>query len=113
MESKLMEWIADRRQQGIGISIVEVRLQVKLMAKSEPSAASFKASYGWAHRFIERNNLSVRRRTTLAQRLLADHDAKLLEFQQFVIQLNDVNLATIQSLLDSDSDDGNTFEGFR
>ena len=37
MESKLMEWIADRRQQGIGISIVEVRLQAKLMAKSEPS----------------------------------------------------------------------------
>ena len=27
--------------------------------------------------------------------------------------LNDVNLATIQSLLDSDSDDENTFEGFR
>jgi len=27
--------------------------------------------------------------------------------------LNDVNLATIQSLLDSISDDENTFEGFR
>jgi len=27
--------------------------------------------------------------------------------------LNDVNLATIQSLLDSNSDDENTFEGFR
>jgi len=27
--------------------------------------------------------------------------------------LNDVNLATIESLLDSDSDDENTFEGFR
>jgi len=27
--------------------------------------------------------------------------------------LNDVNLATIQSLLDSDSDNENTFEGFR
>ena len=37
---------------------------------------------------MERNDLSVRRRTTLAQRLPADHDAKLLEFQQFVIQLH-------------------------
>jgi len=81
MESKLMEWIADGRQQGTGISIVEVRLQAKLMAKSEPSAASIKASYGWAHRFMERNDLSVRRRMTLAQQLPADHDAKLLEFQ--------------------------------
>jgi len=87
MVSKLMEWIADRWQQGIGISIVEVRLQAKLMAKLEPSAASFKASYSWARRFMERNDLSVRRRTTLTQRLPADHDAKLLEFQQFVIQL--------------------------
>jgi len=82
-----MEWIADRRQQGIGISIVEVRLQAKLKAKSEPSAASFKASYGLARRFMERNDLSVRHCTTLAQRLPVDHDAKLLEFQQFIIQL--------------------------
>jgi len=57
------------------------------MAKSEPSAASFKASYGWACRFMERNDLTVCRRTTLAQRLPTDHDVKLLEFQQFIIQL--------------------------
>jgi len=34
-----------------------------------------------------RNDLSVRHRTTLSQRLPDDYDAKLLNFQQFVLKL--------------------------
>jgi len=82
-----MEWVVDRRQQGIGISVVEIRLQAQQLAKLDLSAASFKASYGWARRFMGRNDLSVRRRTTLSQRLPDNYNAKLLNFQQFVLKL--------------------------
>jgi len=44
----------DRRLQGIGISVVEL-----MEWKSEPSATSFNASYGCAHHFMERYDLSV------------------------------------------------------
>jgi len=36
---------------------------------------------------MKRHQLSVRRRTTIAQRLPADFDAKLLEFQQFILKM--------------------------
>ena len=87
LEAKLLEWITDRRQQGIGISVIEVRLKAKQLAGEMAQASSFKASYGWARRFMERNDLSVRRRTTLAQRIPDDHASKVAEFQQFVIRL--------------------------
>ena len=87
LERQLVEWIAERRQQGGGVSMTEVRIKALTLAKTMPNVVGFRASYGWGHRFMKRHQLSVRRRTTIAQRLPADFDAKLLEFQQFILKM--------------------------
>jgi len=88
LEAKLLEWITDLQQQGIGVSVIEVRLKAKQLAGEMAQSSAFKASYGWARKFMVRNHLFVRRRrTTRAQRLPDDHTSKTANFQQFVIGL--------------------------
>ena len=36
---------------------------------------------------MQQHNVSVRRRTTIAQKLPADFNAKLLEFQQYIMKM--------------------------
>ena len=47
MESQLIEWVHDRRQQGIDVSINEVLPKTLLLAKMLPGNETFKASHGW------------------------------------------------------------------
>ena len=47
----------------------------------------FKASLSWCYRFLKRENLSIHRRTTVAQKLPEDYEEKLLEFQRFLIRM--------------------------
>uniref|UniRef100_K7GCQ4 HTH CENPB-type domain-containing protein n=1 Tax=Pelodiscus sinensis TaxID=13735 RepID=K7GCQ4_PELSI len=79
LEAKLVEWIAERRQQGGGVSIAEVRLKALTIAK---------ASHGWGNRFMNSHGLSVRCWTTIAQKLPMDSDTKVLQFQKFIIKLH-------------------------
>ncbi|KAL1480024.1 hypothetical protein MTO96_051384 [Rhipicephalus appendiculatus] len=47
----------------------------------------FPASRGWLHRFMKRQELSIRLRTTICQRLPASYEEKLLKYQRYVIGL--------------------------
>lgn len=47
----------------------------------------FKASIGWCRRMMRRNGFSLRRRTSLAQRLPKDCEEKLVAYQRFIIKL--------------------------
>lgn len=47
----------------------------------------FKASRGWVERFMRRNNFSLRRRTSICQKLPADFEEKLVAYQRHVIAL--------------------------
>ncbi len=87
VEKKLLDYVVDHRAQGLAVSTVHLRLQAKLIAKDlgiDPG--SFTASPNWCYGFMRRNDLSVRRRTHISQKLPADHEDKLLTFQQFVIK---------------------------
>lgn len=66
--------------------ILQIKARELARAKNVPHA-SFKASRGWIQRFMRRQNFSLRRRTTIAQRLPADYEDKLVKFQQHVIKL--------------------------
>ena len=45
----------------------------------------FKAGNHWCQRFMKRNNLSLRQKKTLAQRLPDDYEEKIVRFHCFII----------------------------
>ena len=55
------------------------------MAKARNVAESeFIASVHWCHCFMDRHDLSIRRRTTISQKLPENFEDKLLKFQRFI-----------------------------
>ena len=97
LEKALIKWIQDTRRDCLGVSTTTVRLQALRLAK-EQSIAEFKASMNWCRRLFGRNNLSIRRRTTISQRLPSDHEELLMKFQSYVIKMRqkyDYNMSQI------------------
>ena len=59
------------------------------------SCFNYVASKRWCYGFIERYGFSIRRKTTIAQKLPQDYEKKRVRFQRFVIaqgQGEDMNL---------------------
>ena len=89
LEQDLMAWITEKRNNGLAILPAMVRLKALEMskdAKYEITAGQFKASNHWCQRFMKRNGLSLRQKTTLAQRLPSDYEEKIVQFQRFIIK---------------------------
>ena len=79
-----------KRNNGLKILPSLVRLKALEMAKDEKygiPAGHFKAGNHWCQRFKKRNDLSLRQKTTLAQRLPDDYEEKIIRFHRFVINL--------------------------
>ena len=74
LEESIMDWIIFRRPKGLRVSrklvMKKALLTYQEMAPSEGRAHSveFKASRGWLEKFMRRNNLSLRRKTSVAQK---------------------------------------------
>ena len=91
LEKELLVWIAKKRDEGFGVPKGAIRVQaLKIKEREEmknlyTDITTFKASEGWLEKFMKRAGLSLRRRTTLAQRLPADHVQKLQSFHKYVI----------------------------
>ena len=49
------------------------------------AADTFKTSQSWCYKFLARNGFSIRRRTTVAQKLHENFEDKLINFQQFIL----------------------------
>ena len=84
LERQELTWVYQRRASGIGVSTKDIRLKALQFAR-EIGGLQFKASVGWCERFMRRNLLSVRRRTHITQKLPADFQDKLLNFQRYII----------------------------
>jgi hypothetical protein len=54
----------------------------------------FKASNGWAVRFMRRKGLALRQRTALAKKLPTDYIEKLIAYQCHIINLRRLPLRT-------------------
>ena len=88
LEIDLLAWITEKRNNGLAILPSIVRLKALELAKDEKyniTEGQFKAGNHWCQRFMKRNALSLRQKTTLAQRLPADYEEKIVRFHRFII----------------------------
>ncbi|CAC5369508.1 unnamed protein product [Mytilus coruscus] len=91
LEKALMPWVTDRRQQGFALSTTELRLKAIHLSKSLPDLKNFRGSIDWCYGFLRRHDLSIHRRTHISQKLPADYEDKLLEFQKYIIKVRKQN----------------------
>lgn len=59
---------------------------LRLKAKELSTDPEFKASDGWYTNWKRRHSISMRAKTTLAQRLPADMEDKVIQFHRFVLR---------------------------
>ena len=76
MEETLLNWILEMRDQNLRVSRRTVQVQAKAFASEE----GFKASRGWLEKFLKRNGLSLRCKTTVCQSAPSDGIPKLVSF---------------------------------
>jgi hypothetical protein len=75
------------RKNGFAVSMEMLQFECSRLArKLYISVSEFKVSYGWARYFMARHDLTIRRRTTIAQRLLEAYEEKLVRFQKYVLK---------------------------
>ena len=79
IETRLVEWLASMRQDGVTVSGECIKLQARATLKEEApdkDPEEFKASNGWLHRFTKRHKISFRAVTSQGQKI--PDDAKTL-----------------------------------
>ncbi|KAF4798034.1 Protein virilizer like protein [Turdus rufiventris] len=82
LEDRLERWISEQRAAGRSFFTVAVQIQAKAIA-NEMGIEDFKAGPSWCFCFMKRQQLSIRTRTTVSQRLLADYEEKLATFRSY------------------------------
>ena len=89
LESDLCAWISEIRSRGLTVSRMSIRAKALLMSQDKKYEIdqNFKASAGWCTRFMNRNGLTIRRRTHIAQKLPNDVNDKVAGFHKFVIDM--------------------------
>ena len=81
LEVDLLAWITEKRNNSLAILPSIVRLKALELAKNEKyriPEGHFKAGNHWCQRFMKRNSLSLRQKTTLVQRLPDDYKEKIV-----------------------------------
>ncbi|KAL1468255.1 hypothetical protein MTO96_025563 [Rhipicephalus appendiculatus] len=81
VEKAVLEYVRDMRKDGCAVSLDMVRTQARTVSRRLGIATKdFRASSGWTTRFMRRNGLSLRRRTSLCQRLPSAYADKVIDF---------------------------------
>lgn len=87
-ERTLKDWVVSQRENSRAVTIVMIRLKAKELAK-QMNVTEFVGGLSWCSRFMRRNRLSVRSRTTVGQKLPNDWEEKVTNFFQFVSRRKD------------------------
>lgn len=92
IEKAVLEYVRDMRKDGCAVSLDMVRTQARTVSRRLGIATKdFRASSGWTTRFMRRNGLSLRRRTSLCQRLPSAYEDKVIDFHRFVTRIRQKN----------------------
>ena len=90
VEHAVVEWFQEQRRKLIPVSKTMIRMKAIAVAK-ELEEADFVGSVSWCDRFMRRRGLSLRKRTRISQKLPADYEEKMLQFQRFIIKMRKKN----------------------
>ena len=80
MEEALVEWISTQRQKSLRVTRKAIQCQAKQLMADD----SFQASDGWLCKFLRRNRLTLRKRTTITQKQPDDVKEKVINYLLFV-----------------------------
>lgn len=83
LENEMEDLVTTQRDSCRGVSTVQIRMKAKEVAEKN-GIADFQGGPSWALRFMRRKHLSLRTRTTVAQKLPADHEEQVTSFREFV-----------------------------
>ena len=84
LEDKLLAWIEEQRQSGYIVTRNMIRIKALAMT-DKLNITGFQASSNWCTRFLARNNLVLRQKTKIAQRMPGDLEEKIVDFHRFVL----------------------------
>jgi hypothetical protein len=88
VEEKVLEFVVEKCKNGLPITRVTIRMKALEIATSlKIPRQDFKASNGWAVRFMRCKGLALCWRTTLAKKLPTYYDEKLVAYQCHIIKL--------------------------
>lgn len=101
LEEKLRSWVIEQRAGGHGLSTIQVRLKGQALAK-EMEIEDFCGGPIWCFRFMRRNQLSIRTRTTMCQKLPSDFQEKLDSFRNYVQKAIGDNNISLEYIVNMD-----------
>ena len=81
----MVAWVLEQRDLHLAVTIQHIIDQAILTIP--PSYPSFQGTRGWVQKFMRRNNLSLRAKTSIAQKLSAALEEKMATFLQTVRQV--------------------------
>ena len=81
-EEQLVAWVLEQRDLHLAVTIQHIIDQTILTI--QPSTPSFQGTRGWVQKFMRRNNLSLRAKTSIAQKLPAALEEKMVTFLRSV-----------------------------
>lgn len=101
VDDAVARFVVERRASALPVTRQILQLKALEEAKNQ-GIGNFKASFGWCRRFMIRNGFSLRRRTTICQKLPADFDQKLVSFQRYIMQLRKKNQYSLGQIGNAD-----------
>lgn len=85
IEEKVAVFVIEKREHQLPVSRASVSRYILTLTKEK--YPDFQASSGWMTRFMDRNNFSLRRHTSLSQKLPADLEVRLAAFYKHLSEL--------------------------
>lgn len=82
LDEDIHAWVLQRRDRNLAVSTHDIQMYAKEVI--QPHSPQFKASYGWVQKFMKRNNLTLRAKTSQSQKLPGSYETDVTSFREFI-----------------------------